>query len=136
MECGFRLRITIMQTLSGRDIDRYLLWAAGLAYLVAGLDLAVWLAHVAGVYLPITWRTGLDAVIFAILAFGIGRRSRLAAVLLAAYWIATKWELWLQFHRVSALLGLVVGGYVFVQGARAVFLARRQMLIVAESTKR
>ena len=128
--------ITAVKTLSGTEIDRYLLWGAGLAYLVAALDFLLWLAHVAGAELPITWRTGLDAVIFAVLAVGIGRRSRVAAVILPAYWIATKWTLWMQFHRVGALIGLVVGGYVFAQSARAVFLARRNALLVDDIVKR
>jgi hypothetical protein len=123
-----------MQSLSGQQVDRYLSWSAGLAWLVAGVDLVAWLARVAGIDLPITWRTGVDALLFAVLAYGIGRRSRVAAVSLVLYWVVTKWALWLEYRRVGALIGLVVFGYVFVQGARAVFQAHANRLAVAASS--
>ena len=125
-----------MTALTGQQVDRYLLWSAGLAWLVAGVDLVAWLARVAGMDLPITWRTGLDALLFAVLAVGIGRRSRVAAVALVVYWVLTKWALWLHYQRVGALLGLVVFGFVFVQGARAVFQAHANRLALGAGVER
>ena len=116
--------------MTGTDIDRHRGRAIGFAYFVAFTNALVYILVLAGVSLPFGWRTGLDAFLFVILAWGIGRNSRLAACALCAYWFLTKAALWFEFHRISVLLGLVVVGYFFVQGARAVFAAHRNRLAV------
>lgn len=77
-----------------------------------------------------TWRTGLDAVLFVLFAWGLSQRSRVAAVALCGYLVLTKFALWIQFNKIGSLIGLFVLGYFFFQGARATFAARRNRLAI------
>jgi len=68
----------------------------------------------------------LDAVLPFVLAFGVYRRSRVAACLLLAYWIFSKFHQLVTSGRiVTPLLGLLIVGWFFLNTVRAAFALHR-----------
>lgn len=107
-----------------RQIERWIrlgVWWAGaiaLADAVAWTIVVVW--HLD---FPVGRHSWYDAIIFAVLAWGVSRRSRAAATLLLVYWLATKWALWHRGFTWPSVAGALLLGFVFAQSLRAVIAA-------------
>jgi serine/threonine-protein kinase len=95
-------------------------WIAGLVS--AGLTLAVTVLAMAGISLfGFTVLNLLDVLLMAGLSFGIYKKSRICAVALFAYFVASKVIMWVSMGNVAGLPLALVFGYFFYQGIRGTF---------------
>jgi hypothetical protein len=95
-------------------------WIAGLVS--GGVTLLVALAAALGFSFMgfSTWNL-LDAGLMLGLSYGIYRNSRICAILLFAYFAASKAIMWVQFRNIAGLPLALVFGYFFFMGILGTF---------------
>ena len=109
-----------------QQIDRWIRLGVWWSGAIALVDIVAWAVVVLGhVDFPIGRHSWYDAIIFAVLAWGVSRRSRTAATLLLVYWLATKSALWLRGFTWPSVAGAVLLGFVFAQSLRAAIAHHR-----------
>ena len=120
--------------MTAHQIDRWIRLGVWWAGAIALLDASLWAMVVLGhVDFPIGRHSWYDAIIFAILAWGVNRRSRTAATLLLLYWLATKSALWLRGFTWQSVAGGLLLAFVFAQSLRATLAYHRARNIEIEA---
>jgi hypothetical protein len=66
-----------------------------------------------------------DVLAMLAIAYAFHRASRVGAILGSLYLLYSKVQLFIEFRRVGAVLGLLIFGYFFVRGTIAAFRLRR-----------
>lgn len=98
-------------------------WVIG--FLSAGVTLLVTVLAVSGVSIlaemGFDWWALLDVAILVGLSIGVYRKSRIAAVLLLTYFVASKIYMWATLGSVRGVPLALAFGYFFVQGIRGTF---------------
>jgi hypothetical protein len=95
-------------------------WIAG--SVSAGLTLVVTVLAMAGISLfGFTILNLLDVLLMVGLSFGIYKKSRTCAVLLFAYFVASKVMMWVEMGSAAGLPLALVFGYFFYQGIMGTF---------------
>jgi zinc protease len=113
---------------------RWVRRGAAWAILVACFSALALLARTVSNSADVSYWILLDVVLSIALGIGIWRRSRAAAVLMLAYWIASKVDHMARSDMIlPPILGLLILGWVFFNAARATYTLHR--IRAAESAR-